>query len=242
MRGTIVSNFLKKSCRAHNDMSGNYFCAVSLRPHKKIIPLLRFALEIFPPQEEREIRKKYQNEKGSVVGLCFSINVNKVAKAVAERKIASGEITEKDAEKGRTIIMLAAACGNWYSTLPRQVVENSIKFIESLDSMNKPTLEVALAHGLEDTSYSTVRYGWVTRYEGNKTFSLPNGSIWRATGKSTRGTAEILYSEGGYKITRIIPRTFCPTCKKENAGGKKGSCATCCKRLRRDKRTRKFQV
>jgi hypothetical protein len=60
----------------------------------------------------------------------------------------------------------------------------------------QPSDELALAHGVIDRSYSTVRCGTVTSYAGEAIVTLSNGSRWRCVGRGPRGGAEWVAKNG----------------------------------------------
>lgn len=61
----------------------------------------------------------------------------------------------------------------------------------------EPTLDLALAAGVRDKSYSTVRYGRVASYAGEAEVTMADGRRFRAIGHGPRGDAETL-DRGGY--------------------------------------------
>ena len=63
--------------------------------------------------------------------------------------------------------------------------------------MNKYELyDQALANGVDDRSYSTVRYGHVSSYSGEAIVKDKDGKLYKAKGRGTTGTAEFLDREG----------------------------------------------
>lgn len=61
----------------------------------------------------------------------------------------------------------------------------------------EPTYELALAAGVRDTGYDTVRFGWVESYAGEAEVKMADGSRWRCVGHRPRGSAEWV-SRGGF--------------------------------------------
>ena len=66
----------------------------------------------------------------------------------------------------------------------------------SREELSRPTALLAIAAGVEDDSYSTVRYGMVASYRGEAMVTLPNGSEWRCVGHGPQGNAETLARDG----------------------------------------------
>lgn len=60
----------------------------------------------------------------------------------------------------------------------------------------QPTYELAIAAGVRDKSYNTVRYGWISSYGGEAEVTMADGSRWRCVGHSPRGSAEWVSREG----------------------------------------------
>lgn len=60
----------------------------------------------------------------------------------------------------------------------------------------EPTYALALAAGIEDTSYSTVRYGRVASYSGTATITMADGSKWSAVGHRPTGPADYVARQG----------------------------------------------
>lgn len=65
---------------------------------------------------------------------------------------------------------------------------------------SEPSYELALANGVRDHSYSTVRWGTVASYGGEATITMADGSLWRAVGYGPRGTAEYVSRDGGIEM------------------------------------------
>lgn len=77
--------------------------------------------------------------------------------------------------------------------------------------MNKSYLhKQALSNGIEDTSYSTVRYGHVTNYRGTAIICDEDGKTYKAVAHGTRGCAEWLESEGWieYIPMHLVPQNL----------------------------------
>ena len=60
----------------------------------------------------------------------------------------------------------------------------------------QPSYSLAIEAGIQDRSYSTVRWGTISKYSGEATIEMADGSIWKAIGHGPRGTAEYVSSEG----------------------------------------------
>lgn len=60
--------------------------------------------------------------------------------------------------------------------------------------------EQALKNGVQDKSYSTVRYGHVAAYSGEAIVTDEDGKLYKAIGVGTRGSAEFLDREGFIKF------------------------------------------
>lgn len=74
----------------------------------------------------------------------------------------------------------------------------------------QPSHEMALAKGIHDCGYNTVRYGWVSSFKGNVDLTMPDGSVWRAIGHGPTGTAEYVSRSGWIEFIRLtgIPVTI----------------------------------
>ena len=67
----------------------------------------------------------------------------------------------------------------------------------------EPSYSLALEAGIEDRSYSTVRYGRISRYSGEAEITMDDGSRWKAIGHGPRGTAEFVSREGYIEFLKI---------------------------------------
>ena len=60
----------------------------------------------------------------------------------------------------------------------------------------EPSDALALANGVEDNSYNTVRWGGVSSYSGEAVVTMADGSVWRCIGHRPTGTAEYVARDG----------------------------------------------
>ena len=60
----------------------------------------------------------------------------------------------------------------------------------------QPNYAVALANGIRDRSYSTVRWGRVADYSGEAIITMADGRRWRAVGHGPEGGAEMISRHG----------------------------------------------
>lgn len=60
----------------------------------------------------------------------------------------------------------------------------------------EPSYRLALAAGVCDVSYRTVRWGVVASYSGEVIITMEDGSTWRAVGHGSTGTAEYVDKQG----------------------------------------------
>ena len=60
----------------------------------------------------------------------------------------------------------------------------------------QPTYALALAAGIHDNSYTTVRYGHVPSYSGQAEIVLSDGSRWLAIGHGPAGDAHTVSRDG----------------------------------------------
>lgn len=60
----------------------------------------------------------------------------------------------------------------------------------------EPSLALALAAGVLDVSYDTVRWGRVRAYRGEAVVTMANGRRWRAVGRPQRGSPEVISRHG----------------------------------------------
>lgn len=67
----------------------------------------------------------------------------------------------------------------------------------------EPSLELALANGVEDLSYKTVANGWVSSYRRTCEVTLANGTRWRGEGKGPTGDAWSIGRQGRVIWTRL---------------------------------------
>jgi len=60
----------------------------------------------------------------------------------------------------------------------------------------QPTYALALAAGVRDCSYGTVRWGTVADYRGEGVVTMADGRRWRCVGHGPTGSAEIIRKHG----------------------------------------------
>ena len=63
--------------------------------------------------------------------------------------------------------------------------------------------KLALANGVRDESYDTVRYGRIPSYAGRAEFATSDGTKWRAIGHSPKGTPERVSEPGYIEYTEV---------------------------------------
>jgi hypothetical protein len=69
----------------------------------------------------------------------------------------------------------------------------------------EPSYQLALAAGVEDRSYNTVRHGLVSCYTGEGFVRMDNGALWKCIGHGTKGRNGELHSEGYIEFFKIEP-------------------------------------
>lgn len=72
--------------------------------------------------------------------------------------------------------------------------------------MKNPTISDAVAAGIRDKSYDTVRYGWVPSYTGRAVVVLADGTTseyWHARGYGPTGGPDWIGKYGGVQFDRI---------------------------------------
>ena len=77
----------------------------------------------------------------------------------------------------------------------RALSKKALKLAEDLKS-ERPTLKLALEHGIKDKGYNTVNHGWVDSYSGSVLIKMENGSLWRAIGHRPEGSPEWVDRQG----------------------------------------------
>lgn len=60
----------------------------------------------------------------------------------------------------------------------------------------QPTIALALAAGVRDASYGTVRWGTVADYRGEGVVTMADGRRWRCVGHGPTGSAEVISRRG----------------------------------------------
>ena len=60
----------------------------------------------------------------------------------------------------------------------------------------EPSDALALANGVKDISYNTVRWGAVTSYTGQALVTMEDGTSWRCIGHRPKGSAEVVTRDG----------------------------------------------
>jgi len=67
----------------------------------------------------------------------------------------------------------------------------------------QPPYALAIAAGVMDVSYPTVRYGTVAAYRGHGDVTMPDGSRWHAVGHMPDGDAGNIWRRGWIEFTRL---------------------------------------
>lgn len=70
---------------------------------------------------------------------------------------------------------------------------------------SQPTYDLALAAGVRDNSYGTVRWGRVASYSGEAVVTLEDGSRWRCVGRRPKGDAETVERQGYIEFIPLPP-------------------------------------
>ena len=60
----------------------------------------------------------------------------------------------------------------------------------------QPSAALAIAAGVRDTSYGTVRYGTITSYSGEGIVKMADGRRWKCVGHGPSGNAEVVTRRG----------------------------------------------
>ena len=60
----------------------------------------------------------------------------------------------------------------------------------------QPSVALALAAGVRDVSYGTVRWGTVADYRGEGIVTMADGRRWRCVGHGPAGSAEVISRRG----------------------------------------------
>jgi len=60
----------------------------------------------------------------------------------------------------------------------------------------KPSYALAINAGVRDCSYNTVRWGRVSKYEGEAIIEMEDGSRWKAIGRGPTGNASWIDRDG----------------------------------------------
>ena len=77
----------------------------------------------------------------------------------------------------------------------RSLANEAIRMAEALEA-ERPSVGLALAAGILDRSYSTVRWGTVASYSGEVEITMANGRRWKAIGHRPTGCAEWIDRQG----------------------------------------------
>ena len=67
----------------------------------------------------------------------------------------------------------------------------------------EPSYKLAILAGVQDSSYKTVRHGRISRYAGEATITMDDGSLWKALGHGTEGSPEFVTREGYIEFFRL---------------------------------------
>ena len=67
----------------------------------------------------------------------------------------------------------------------------------------QPTYQLALLNGVEDRSYNTVSWGWVSSYAGSATIVMDDGTKWVATGHRPQGSASWISKDGFIEFVKV---------------------------------------
>lgn len=74
----------------------------------------------------------------------------------------------------------------------------------------QPSYDLALANGVRDCGYDTVRYGWVPSFSGEAEIVMADGRRWRAIGHRPRGSAEHVARNGWIEFVPCDPSESVP--------------------------------
>lgn len=75
------------------------------------------------------------------------------------------------------------------------VAETATNLAKELEG-HCPSIQQAILNGVRDTSYTTVRYGYVSSFAKKAFVRQANGVVWLCTGHGTSGNAEYISREG----------------------------------------------
>ena len=80
----------------------------------------------------------------------------------------------------------------------------SKKALEGAEDLKReqPSLALALANGVKDISYSTVRWGGVTSYTGQALVTMEDGTSWRCIGHRPTGSSERIDRQGWVEFVK----------------------------------------
>lgn len=67
----------------------------------------------------------------------------------------------------------------------------------------EPSYALAIAAGVVDDTYETVRYGFVRSYKGEATVTMEDGSVWIARGEGPLGDAHSIRRDGRITFERV---------------------------------------
>ena len=67
----------------------------------------------------------------------------------------------------------------------------------------EPSYDLALAAGVSNRSYHTVRWGMVSSYDGEAIIEMADGRRWKAVGHGPQGSAEHVSKQGWIEFIPI---------------------------------------
>ena len=77
----------------------------------------------------------------------------------------------------------------------RSIAAQATQLAADLEA-TQPSVALAIAAGVCDASYQTVRFGLVLSYRGEAVITMADGSRWRAVGHGPSGTPAFVSREG----------------------------------------------
>ena len=84
---------------------------------------------------------------------------------------------------------------NMSATELRVLAKKAAELAEAL-AAERPRYALALANGVRDTSYNTVRWGRIPSFTGTAIIQMEDGRRWKAIGHEPTGTAEYVSRDG----------------------------------------------
>jgi hypothetical protein len=84
----------------------------------------------------------------------------------------------------------------------RRLAKEAVKIASHLEEV-QPSYKLALLNGIEDKSYDTPSWGWVSSYSGVANIVMDDGTKWVATGHGPRGSASWISTDGFIEFVKV---------------------------------------